>query len=276
MADPSFYMRYPGFRNKAVTLSYDDGITPDLHLADILDRYGLKCTFNINAGYLGSPMTRIEGRRLVAEEIAALAARGHEIAAHGYKHKWLSALPSPQALYEVVRDRTELEKITKRPVRGLAYAMGDYSAQVIGLLRRAGFAYARTVHSTRSFRTPIDFLAWNPTCHHADPSLMKLAKSFVENTADNDRPLLFYLWGHSYEFVEADNWNVIEDFCAFMGGREDLWYVTSGEFSAYTEAYRSLVFDAQRTRVYNPSSQDVCFSLRGKDFCAIAGKTTNL
>ena len=276
MADPSFYMRYPGFRNKAVTLSYDDGITPDLCLADILDRYGLKCTFNINAGYLGAPMTRIEGRRLVAEEVAALAARGHEIAAHGYKHKWLSALPSPQALYEVLRDRTELEAIVKRPVRGLAYAMGDYSAQVIGLLRRAGFAYARTVHSTKGFRTPIDFLEWHPTCHHADPSLMELAKSFVENTKDNDRPLLFYLWGHSYEFVEAETWNVIEDFCAFMGGREDLWYVTNGEFAAYTEAYRALVFDAERTRVYNPSAQDVFFSLRGKDFCAIAGKTTVL
>ena len=164
MADPSFYMRYPGFRNKAVTLSYDDGITPDLRLADILDRYGMKCTFNVNAGYLGRPMTRIEGRRLVAEEIAALSERGHEIAAHGYKHKWLTALPAPQVLYEVLRDRRELEAIVKRPVHGLAYAMGDYDSRVIELLRRAGFSYARTVHSSRSFRTPIDFLEWQYLC----------------------------------------------------------------------------------------------------------------
>ena len=276
MADPSFYMRYPGFRNKAVTLSYDDGITPDLRLADILDRHGMKCTFNINAGYLGAPLTKCEGRRLLAEEIAALAARGHEIAAHGYKHKWLTALPAPQALYEMLRDRTELEQIVKHPVRGLAYAMGDYDARVIELLRKAGFCYARTTHSTHSFRTPIDFLEWHPTCHHADPSLMELARSFVENTKDNDRPLLFYLWGHSYEFEMAQNWHIIEDFCAFMGGREDLWYVTNGELLAYTEAYRSLVFNAERTSVYNPSAQDVFFSLRGKDFCAEAGKTTKL
>lgn len=276
MADPSFYMRYPGFRNKAVTLSYDDGITPDLKLADILDRYGLKCTFNVNAGYLGHPMTRIEGRRLVAEEIAALSARGHEIAAHGYKHKWLTAHPAPQVLYEVLRDRRELEAIVKRPVTGLAYAMGDYDARVIDLLRKAGVSYARTVHSTHSFRTPIEFLSWHPTCHHADAHLMELAKSFVENTRDNDRPLLFYLWGHSYEFVESDNWNVIEDFCAFMSGREDLWFVTNGEFFAYTEAYRSLVFNAERTSVYNPSSIDIYFSLGGKDFCAPAGKTVKL
>ncbi len=276
MADPSFYMRYPGFRNKAVTLSYDDGITPDLILADILDKYKMKCTFNVNAGYLGHPMTRIEGRRLVSEEIAALSERGHEIAAHGYKHKWLTALPAPQVLYEMLRDRRELEAIARRPVTGLAYAMGDYDGRVIELLRKAGFSYARTVHSSRGFRTPIDFLEWHPTCHHADARLSELAKSFVENTSDNDRPLLFYLWGHSYEFVESDNWHIIENFCAFMGGREDIWYVTNGELFAYVAAYRSLVFNAERTKVYNPSSQDVCFSLRGKDFCVPAGKTMNL
>ncbi len=276
MADPSFYMRYPGFRNKAVTLSYDDGITPDIRLADILDRYAMKCTFNINAGYLGHPLTKCEGRRLIAEEIAALSERGHEIAAHGYKHKWLSALPAPQIFYEMLRDRKELEAIVKRPVTGLAYAMGDYDARVIELLRKAGFAYARTTRSTHSFRTPIDFLEWHPTCHHADAKLMPLAKSFVENTKDNDRPLLFYLWGHSYEFEMEQNWDIIENFCDFIGKREELWYVTNGELAAYTAAYRSLVFDAERTRVYNPSSLDICFSLRGKDFLAPAGKTTNL
>ena len=276
MADPSFYMRYPGFLNKAVTLSYDDGITPDLRLADILDRHGLKCTFNVNAGYLGAPMTRIPGRRLIAEELSALAARGHEIAAHGYKHKWMTALPSPQVLYEAVRDRTELEAILHRPVTGLAYAMGDYDNRVIELLRKAGVSYARTVHSTHSFRTPIEPLAWHPTCHHNDPKLMELAKSFAENTSDSDRPLLFYLWGHSYEFEEGGNWDIIERFASFMGGREDFWYVTNGELIAYMNAYRSLRFEADGKRVYNPSALDVYFFKDGKNLCAAAGKTTIL
>ncbi len=276
MADPSFYMRYPGFRNKAVTLSYDDGITPDLRLADILDRYGLKCTFNVNAGYLGDPMTRVPGRRLVAEEIVALSSRGHEIAAHGYKHKWLSALPAPQALYEVLRDRQALEAMLGYPVTGLAYAMGDYDCRVIELLRKAGFSYARTVHSTHSFRTPIEPLAWHPTCHHADARLMELAKSFVENTADNDRPLLFYLWGHSYEFDECDNWNIIEEFCSFMGGREDLWYVTNGELITYMEAYKSLRLSADEKTVYNPSARDVYFFYHGENHVAFAGECAKL
>ncbi len=276
MADPSFYMRYPNFRNKAVTLSYDDGITPDLRLAELLSKHKMKCTFNVNAGLLGTPMTRCEGRRLLAEEIAALSESGHEIAAHGYEHKFLSALPSPSLLYEMIRDRRELEQIIGRPVTGLAYAMGDYNERVIALLRRAGFRYARTVTSTRAFRTPIEPLAWNPTCHHNDARLFELAQSFVNNTADNDRPLLFYLWGHTYEFEEGKNWNIIEDFCSYMGGREDLWFVTNGELCDYMEAYRSLVLSADGKGAYNPSSLDVFFSKGDKDFCVPAGKTINL
>ena len=42
------FLRFPGGRAKAVTFSYDDGVRHDLRLADTLNRYGLKGTFNIN------------------------------------------------------------------------------------------------------------------------------------------------------------------------------------------------------------------------------------
>jgi peptidoglycan/xylan/chitin deacetylase (PgdA/CDA1 family) len=43
-------MRWPNFKRKAVTLSYDDGVSADKRLIPILDKNGLKCTFNINSG----------------------------------------------------------------------------------------------------------------------------------------------------------------------------------------------------------------------------------
>ena len=254
--------------DQAIALTIDAAWSADKtrFILDTLDRYGIKATFFLCGVWV----------KAYPDMVKEIAARGHEIAAHGYKHKWLTALPAPQVLYEVLRDRRELEAIVKRPVTGLAYAMGDYDGRVIELLRKAGFAYARTVHSSRSFRTPIDSLEWHPTCHHADPRLMELAKSFVENTADNDRPLLFYLWGHSYEFVEGNNWEIIERFADFISGREDLWYVTNGELIAYMEAYKSLRFDAKRGIVYNPSAIDIYFFFDGKNLCAPAGKTTKL
>ena len=39
-------------KNKAITLSYDDGVMQDKRLVKIFDNYGLKATFNINSGML--------------------------------------------------------------------------------------------------------------------------------------------------------------------------------------------------------------------------------
>ena len=41
------FLRFPNFRKKAVTLSYDDGVIYDKRLMRILDEYGLKATFNL-------------------------------------------------------------------------------------------------------------------------------------------------------------------------------------------------------------------------------------
>ena len=38
---------------KAVTFSYDDGVTQDERLIKLFNKYGLKCTFNINHDLLG-------------------------------------------------------------------------------------------------------------------------------------------------------------------------------------------------------------------------------
>ena len=57
------FMRYPGGKFKAVTFSYDDGVRQDLRFAEILDKYNMKGTFNINSGFLGA------ANRTTVEEI---------------------------------------------------------------------------------------------------------------------------------------------------------------------------------------------------------------
>lgn len=75
------FLRFPDFRRKVVTLSYDDGVTTDKRLVEILDRYGLKGTFNINSEI---PPT---GRRMSMEEVKELFLHSrHEVAVHGAKH----------------------------------------------------------------------------------------------------------------------------------------------------------------------------------------------
>lgn len=75
------FLRYPGGRFKAVTLSYDDGKSSDINLADIINSYGIKATFNINSCAIGC------AGRLTEEEIKKyIIKRGHEIAIHGKNH----------------------------------------------------------------------------------------------------------------------------------------------------------------------------------------------
>jgi len=38
---------------KGLTFSYDDGVTQDIRLTELFNKYGMKCTFNINSGLLG-------------------------------------------------------------------------------------------------------------------------------------------------------------------------------------------------------------------------------
>ena len=44
---------WPEGRRKAFTVSYDDGVTQDIRLIELLNRYGIKGTFNLNSGLLG-------------------------------------------------------------------------------------------------------------------------------------------------------------------------------------------------------------------------------
>ena len=44
------FLRFPLFKDKAVTLSYDDGVTADKRFVEILNKYNIKCTFNVSTG----------------------------------------------------------------------------------------------------------------------------------------------------------------------------------------------------------------------------------
>jgi len=48
---------------KAVTFSYDDGVMQDVRLIELLDKYNLKATFNLNSGNFGiKPDLNLNGK----------------------------------------------------------------------------------------------------------------------------------------------------------------------------------------------------------------------
>ena len=111
-------------------------------------------------------------------------------------------------------------------------------------------------------------MKWHPTAHH-NGDLKKLWEQFM--TRDFQQMLLFYIWGHSFEFDGADNWEVMEEFCKMAGGREDIWYASNIEIKDYITASRSLVYSADMKMIYNPSCMDVWVSVDEGPVCVQPG-----
>lgn len=253
-------MRFPGGKRKAVTLSYDDGVTEDIRLIEILNKYGLKCTFNINSGIMPKEDIdlSIPHRRMSMKQCVEIYKdTPHEVAVHGYQHPYWPELPVDRITFDIMEDRKNLENAFDRNIKGCAYPMGPFDDKCVEALKACGISYARTTISTESFDMPKDWLRMPTTCHHKNPRLMELCDEFI-NFAEEYRPCkLFYLWGHSYEFNDKDNWDVIEKFAEKMGGHDDIWYATNIEIYNYVKAYESLEFSADGRYAYNPSAIDV-------------------
>lgn len=268
------FMRFKGGLEKALTFSYDDGVNADKRLIALFNECGLKCTFNLNSGVFGN---MAHGRMPKNDAVETFSNCGHEIASHGAKHLFLTKVDNMRGAYEVLSDKRELENIFGGVICGFAYAYGAFNDDIKNYLKLAGIKYARTTVSTGNFSVPDDFLELNPTCHHADKRLKELQDKFL-NTYPHDfvkerEPYLFYVWGHSYEFDENDNWEIIENFSKSVSGKKDVWYATNGEIYRYVTAFRSLEFSVDATTVYNPSALDVWFEKEGKTYLAPSGKT---
>ena len=263
-------LRWPGFRLRAFTTSYDDGRMEDFRLADLMRRFGVKGTFNVNSElFYGDdrpdPAEKPLHRRMRRGELLRFAEEYREtaeIACHAARHSNLVTLTGPQIVEEVVTDRANLEEALGRIIRGMAYPYGTVNDAVIRAVAACGVAYSRTTKATRAFDLPRDWLRLDPTCHHKDPALFELADAFLakEEKYSLD-PQLFYLWGHAYEFDDADNWDLIESFLEKMGGRDDVWYATNMEIYEYVQAFAGLVWSAKGTRVANPGQIPLWFKI---------------
>ncbi|MBE6618311.1 MAG: polysaccharide deacetylase [Ruminococcaceae bacterium] len=209
---------------KAVTFSYDDAPFQDRRLVEIFNKYGLKCTFNVNTGLFGCGH-----RTIMPEEMPALY-RGHEIAVHTVTHPHLEQIDEDERIVsEIENDRKRLEEIMGYPIIGMAYPFGTYNDKIVDLMAtRTGVKYSRTTKATFNFDTQTDLLRFHPTCHHKTDRLFDLARNFIEMKPD--KPQVFYIWGHSYEFDrEEGQWERFEEFCKLISGHDDIFYGTNSE-----------------------------------------------
>lgn len=222
---------------KAVTFSYDDGVTQDIRFIEMLDKYGLKCTFNLNSELLGLEGHLIRQEKWVnhtkikptdVKEVY----KNHEVAVHTLTHPRLPEIEDDnEIIRQVEQDRINLEKLVGYTVQGMAYPCGgvNFDSRVSALLKeKTGVKYSRTILSSNNFELAENPLELNPTVYHMDfDSMLELGKEFV--ALNPEKPQLFYIWGHTYEFDIHNTWDKMEEFLKLISGREDIFYGTNSE-----------------------------------------------
>ena len=225
-------------KKKALTFSFDDGVTQDIRLAELFTKYGLKATFNVNSSLLGLNGGWAVGEKWLSHnkvsplEVQKIYA-GHEVAVHTLTHPNLTGESDEAVRYQVEEDRKQLSRLMGYEVCGMAYPCGgvnndDRVAAVIK--NQTGVCYARTITSTYSFDMPKNMHRLDPTVHIGEvEKLFELGEKFL--ALETDEPQMFYVWGHAYEFDIFDQipWEKFEEFCKMMAGREDIFYGTNKE-----------------------------------------------
>ena len=80
----------------------------------------------------------------------------------------------------------------------------------------------------------------------------------------------------SQDMLAANNWNVIEEFAEYMGGREEVWYATNIQIYDYVKAYKQLNFNAAMNYVENPTAYELWFETNGKLYSVKPGESLKL
>ncbi len=223
---------------KAITFSYDDGVTQDIRLIDLLNRYNLKCTFNINSELLGTGRLHIKnGLRVAHYKVTPQDVKtiyeGHEVAVHTLSHPNLTKLDEKEIIRQVEQDRQNLEALVEYPVVGMAYPCGgvnndDRVAQIIR--QNTKIRYCRTITNTDSFDVQENLYRFKPNVYHVLEAdrMIQMGEKFL--SLNPDKPQIFYIWGHSYEMdYDPSYWAKMEEFCALISNRDDIFYGTNAE-----------------------------------------------
>jgi peptidoglycan/xylan/chitin deacetylase (PgdA/CDA1 family) len=220
---------------KAITFSYDDAVIQDLEFIELINKYNVKSTFNVNSELLGRHDILIrEGKRVAhykihPDDVKDIYA-GHEVAVHTLTHPLLPRLNDQEVIRQVEHDRLNLSEMVGYEVVGMAYPGGgvnndDRVAEIIK--NNTGIKYSRTITCNDSFDLQDNLYRFNPTVYHLDfGKMMELGEKFINMAPD--KPQIFYVWGHTFEFdYRSDYLAIFEEFLKLISNKDDIFYGTN-------------------------------------------------
>lgn len=263
--------RYPNGKEKAFNVTYDDGVLQDREFVQLLNRYGIKGTFNLNSELMKHEFAWMHECGMVVKRLSVDAVKelyeGHEIASHTLTHPNMEGMNSEQILREMSLDKDNLESIFGKKVLGFAVPFNYYSDLIAECAKIVGFEYARTSDMSGGYTPGDDFYRWQSGIFHMSDQLDSYVDVFLET---KEELALCQIVGHSYDFDAERNWNKIEDIFKKVTEDDSVWFATHLEIIHYLKAMKKAEITDEH--IYNKSNSLLWFEVDGKVCCLAAGE----
>lgn len=197
-------------------LSFDDGTIYDRRFVELLNKYPIKGTFNLNTGlenFVWYYEDRFPIRRQILSETVDLY-RGHEIASHSLHHPWLNTLTPPQLTREIGEDCAALKKLFDLEEIGFGVPFTACTEREIKIIRKF-VRYIRLSEFADTFDLPKD--PYHIPIHglYNDADIREKITRFAESDQED---ALFVMAGHSYELEVLQHWEYMESLLQFISG----------------------------------------------------------
>ena len=199
---------------KIFLLSFDDGTVWDKRFVQLLNKYGIKATFNLNSGledFVWQYEDRFPIRRQVLADTVDLY-RGHEVASHSLHHHWLNTLTPPQLAREVGDDCAALKQLFGLQEIGFGVPFTACEEREIRIIRKFT-RYIRLSAFSDSFAPPEDPYHIPIHALYNQPDVRERIAAFAESSLPVS---LFVMAGHSYELEVLDQWEYMEQLLQYI------------------------------------------------------------
>ena len=210
---------------KIVVLTFDDGTIYDRRFIEILNKYHIPASLNLNSGledFVWNYNNEIPIHRLRLIDNVNLY-KNHEVASHSLTHPYMTSLTKEEIIRQVKEDIDNLEKIFNREILTFAFPFTDYNDEVINIIKENTKVKNIRISKFSNEYMPQDRYHIHLNCYYNDPHIYERLEEFSNNSLDKS---LFTIVGHSYEFEVLNEWDKIESLIKYLSENKKITILT--------------------------------------------------
>lgn len=260
---------YPNGKSKAFNITYDDGVLQDIRFVNLLNKYGIKGTFNLNSLLMKQEFEWVHEsghkiKRLPENAVVELY-KGHEIASHTLNHPYMDSLSETEIKYQMQKDKENLEKLFGFTVAGFAVPFSYYSPLIAFCAIESGFEYARCSDERYTYAPPTNYYWWAAGTYHINPRWREFTEKFFD---DETELSLCQIVGHSYDLDTENMWDEMERLFQKIAADDNIISMTNIELVRYLKAMDTAKIS--ENKIANHSDIDLWFKVDDKTICVKA------